>query len=87
VSCGNCGLKNFVPPTLTIYTKTREGTNGNFAKRTHGEKTIMNRWIVNGLEVRHIPKLGWAVLKEGEVKSVHANVADALSEVKEEDER
>lgn len=44
----------------------------------------MNRWIVGGLEVRHIPKLGWAVIKEGEVQSVHANVADALRELKED---
>ena len=47
----------------------------------------MNRWIVGGLEVRHIPKLGWAVVKDQEVQSVHANVADALRELKEEEER
>ena len=47
----------------------------------------MNRWIVGGLEVRHVPKLGWCVIQNGEVQSVHANVADALRELKEEDER
>ena len=87
MSCGNCGLKNCVPPTLTIYTKTREGTKGNFAKRTHREKTIMNRWIVGGLEVRHIPKLGWALIRDQDVQSVHANVADALRELKEENKK
>jgi hypothetical protein len=47
----------------------------------------MNRWIVGGLEVRHIPKLGWALIRDQDVQSVHANVADALRELKEENKK
>ena len=40
----------------------------------------MNNWVVNGFEVRHVPKVGWVVCKGDEIVSVQASVADALKE-------
>jgi len=84
---GSYAPKNFVPHTRTMCTKTRGKFNGRYAIGIAKEKIKMNRWIVGDLEVMHVPKLGWCVIQNGEVQSVHANVAGALRELKEEEER
>ena len=44
-----------------------------------------NRWTVNGCEIRHLPKVGWLVCKQGEVLKVVGSVPMALKEVLEEE--
>ena len=69
--------------------KTKGQHNADSRKDIQTERIRMNdnRWTVNGFEIRHMPKVGWLVCKQGEVLKVVGSVPMALKEVLEEEER